>query len=333
MKWYPKTERPLALSIMEMGLMIGSIVALSMAGYLAEHGFAGGWPSTFYVSGIMALFNGLIWIPAVTSTPEGHFLVSEKEIATIKGQEDIGQDGQHQKPKKVPWKGILTNKAVWATVWSKFFLRWTFYTWVMKLPAYLNDVLHMSKTKNGLVNGSMYLAAIVPMLIVGPLSEYIISRNYLSRTNTRKLFAALACVGCATCSAIIPTLGCNQEGVIVTLIVGSFLQAFDGAGNIPNPGELSKHFSTTVFALVNMLNTSAGFTNPYLIGFILEAGKGKGDDPLKTWSIVFYLSAGVTFMGAVIFVLFGSGERQSFDKEVEERHNDKEGECSSSNVN
>lgn len=105
-----------------------------------------------------------------------------------------------------------------------------------------------------------------------------------------------------------------QTTVIGLLILGSIFQAFDAAGNIPNPGEVSKNFPTTVFAIVNMLNTSAGFIVPFLIGHIL---KWRADYPLlETWSIVFYLAAVISFCGGVIFLLFGSAERQPFDFDV-----------------
>ena len=102
--------------------------------------------------------------------------------------------------------------------------------------------------------------------------------------------------------------------VIGLLIAGSIFQAFDAAGNIPNPGDLSKNFPTTVFAIVNMLNTSAGFIVPFLIGHILLWRAGS--PLLETWSIVFYLAAGISICGGIIFLLFGSAERQAFDYDV-----------------
>jgi ACS family sodium-dependent inorganic phosphate cotransporter-like MFS transporter 5 len=40
------------LSLPTIGGNVGSIATSSMAGFLAKHGFAGGWPSVFYVSGM-----------------------------------------------------------------------------------------------------------------------------------------------------------------------------------------------------------------------------------------------------------------------------------------
>lgn len=52
-------------------------------------------------------------------------------------EEQRGRKKIRRKGRKVPWIAILTNKAVLANVFSKFFLRWTFYTLIMKLPTYL----------------------------------------------------------------------------------------------------------------------------------------------------------------------------------------------------
>ena len=319
--WFPQKERSVGYSIMEIGTMLGSVWAAAMAGYLAEHGFAGGWPSTFYISGIIAIISAIVWTPYVTSCPEDHWMVTVSEMKHIRREPGVEGEGNSSKKRKkrrkpVPWKAIFTNQAVLANVFSKFFLRWTFYTLVMKLPTYLNDILHMSPTKNGIVNASMYLVAMVPMLGVGYASEQMISRRLVSRTQCRKIFVGTASLGSAICLACVPSVGCNSSAVIGLLLTGNLFQALDAAGNIPNPGELSKNYATTVFAIVNMLNTSIGFIVPYLIGLILEAGKGK--DPIDTWSIIFYLASALALLSGIIYSIFGSGERQAFDLDVSE---------------
>lgn len=160
--WFPLKERSIGYAVMEVGTMVGSISASALAGYLAEHGFAGGWPSTFYVSGIMSIIAALIWTPYVTSSPEEHFCVSVSELKTIRHEvtrvpvdeetagaatssssHDSSKNRRNRRKAPVPWFAILSNKAVLANVFAKFFLRWTFYTLIMKLPTYLNDILHM----------------------------------------------------------------------------------------------------------------------------------------------------------------------------------------------
>ena len=322
--WFPLKERSIGYAVMEVGTMLGSISASALAGYLAEHGFAGGWPSTFYVSGIIAVISAAIWTPYVTSSPEEHFCVTVGELKTIRHEptristdeeapsscHDSSKIRRTRKKLPVPWLAILTNKAVLANVFAKFFLRWTFYTLIMKLPTYLNDMLHMNPTKNGFINATMYLITVGPLLGSGYVSERLIQAQIIDRTNCRKLFVSMACIGSAFCIGMVPFAGCNETAVISLLLIGNTFGALDSAGNIPNPGELSKHYATTVFAIVNMLNTSAGFIVPYLVGLILSAYKY---DPMFAWSVVFYLASGISLLGALIYILFGSAERQPFD--------------------
>jgi len=50
-KWIPDQERSTVLSLTSAGASIGTIVTSAMSGFLCKHGFAGGWPSVFYVAG------------------------------------------------------------------------------------------------------------------------------------------------------------------------------------------------------------------------------------------------------------------------------------------
>ncbi|VDP52301.1 unnamed protein product [Soboliphyme baturini] len=50
--WAPPMERSKLLSISFAGNQAGNIICLAAAGFLCEHGFAGGWPSIFYATGL-----------------------------------------------------------------------------------------------------------------------------------------------------------------------------------------------------------------------------------------------------------------------------------------
>lgn len=151
-KWMPQKERSLALAFMDVGATIGSIVAASLTGYLSEHGFAGGWPSSFYVSGLIATATFVIWVTCVYSIPEEHPFISNVELRYIQQTRGTGKNPHSSASSKlggppVPWRAILTSTPVLAIIASKFSLGWTFFTILSKLPAYLNDVLHVAPTE------------------------------------------------------------------------------------------------------------------------------------------------------------------------------------------
>ena len=89
-KWFPLGERSLGFAFMEIGATIGSVVATTIGGYLSEHGFSGGWPSVFYVSGILALIAFTAWYSFTESSPTMFPGMPVDELIYIQGEERDG---------------------------------------------------------------------------------------------------------------------------------------------------------------------------------------------------------------------------------------------------
>ena len=88
-RWTPKMERSRAITIIFAGSAIGSVVTLPLTGYLCHNTFLGGWPSIFYVLGIVGLIWFVFWTLFVFNTPEDHPYISQAETDLIKkGQGD-----------------------------------------------------------------------------------------------------------------------------------------------------------------------------------------------------------------------------------------------------
>lgn len=145
-KWFPKNERSIVFGLLDFGSNVGAIIATIMTGALSEYGFAGGWPSAFYVSGIIGVVSFLIFAPFVTSTPEQHKMVTKIELNKIQKDNNKDTDDVQAKP-RVPWRHILTSRPVLAYVFAKFTLAQTFVTISSKLPTYMADILHIPPTE------------------------------------------------------------------------------------------------------------------------------------------------------------------------------------------
>lgn len=107
---------------------------------------------------------------------------------------------------------------------------------------------------------------------------------------------------------------------MLLLLCGNFFIGLNAGGDVPVPGELTSNFPATIYAMGNMFGCSSGFIAPYVIGVILESGNGSNNDLVFLWSKVFYLAAGIALIGAVIFVIFGSAERQAWDNLPEDMY-------------
>ena len=71
------------VGISSSGSRIGNVFALSFGGYLCVNGFAGGWPSIFYVFGMMGVSWFFLFIFLTSKTPQNHKFISDKEKSFI----------------------------------------------------------------------------------------------------------------------------------------------------------------------------------------------------------------------------------------------------------
>ncbi len=61
------------------GAQFGTIVSMPLSGLLAEYGFDGGWPSIFYVFGVVGVVWSIAFIWLVYEDPSSHPKMDEKE--------------------------------------------------------------------------------------------------------------------------------------------------------------------------------------------------------------------------------------------------------------
>ncbi|KAI1304632.1 putative transporter slc-17.2 [Halotydeus destructor] len=296
------------------------VIGSALAGYLTEFGFAGGWPSAFYVCGIIALVNFILCVFLVHSCPIESPYIREAELRYItKGSSVAETDRQPREKPSVPWKRILTSLPVWSIVVGRFTVSFSTSIFMVKLPAYINDVFGVGTTENGEIIAAMWLSSATGALMSGYVSERLIQVGWLRRTASRKLFQCTANIGGAILVCLIPSINCNMSVLVLLLVVGNFILGFISGGSVPLPSEMSNNFTATVYAFMNTINMCASIITPYFIGVILQSGLSNNIQVL--WSYVFYISAGVTALGGVFFLVFATAERQNWDMENKDGRN------------
>ena len=84
-----------------------------MGSFLCVHGFADGWPSIFYVFGLVGLVWCVLFMALTADTPKQHRFIGEYEreyileavSGTVDGSETVGS---------MPWMDVIRSKACWA---------------------------------------------------------------------------------------------------------------------------------------------------------------------------------------------------------------------------
>lgn len=326
--WMPPDRRSLGFGLVNVGGNLGSVFACAITGFLSQNY---GWPYSFFVIGSMAVsWTLLCWVTWIRSHPDQEEI--EESTNILKGKKvppspvpsetsmdhlnsrssSTSQINSITKTPRVPWMKILSNRAVISAGLSRFVGTFGYLTLQTKLPAYLEDVLHESVAENGLSNSFLFLATATTMAVSPCLSEIVISRGWLSRSTTRKVFSGTAQYGLMMCLLSVPFMGCSVNNTVALLVLGMFLYGLITGGDVIIPAEVSTNFPATIYASINMFSNFAGVLSPLLVGAILE-GAETGVDLKTHWNWVFYMTAGVVAFGTTTFVLFGSSERQDFD--------------------
>uniref|UniRef100_A0A182IPE5 Major facilitator superfamily (MFS) profile domain-containing protein n=1 Tax=Anopheles atroparvus TaxID=41427 RepID=A0A182IPE5_ANOAO len=94
---------------------------------------------------------------------------------------------------------------------------------------------------------------------------------------------------------------------IITLSLG-----FNGAStmtNLQNSQDLAPNFAGTLYGIINFVGTSSGFISPILVAnFTVERST------MDEWQYVFMIGAAAYILPALIFIVFGSGQVQSWNE-------------------
>lgn len=306
-KWMPLYERSFAFSLLRVGAVFGSVATALASGIMCE---SLGWPSVFYVAGILSLVGGLVVAVCLREYPEEHPWITQKELSIIKSakKEDTGEE--KTKP-PIPWFKIFTSPAILSYGFFKFALFWVFFSLSTKLPTYLSSEKGMDIGSNGVTNSLFNLSYGISLTITGYLSDRVIERKLLSRTATRKSFSIVTGFGSAFCLIFVPFVS-SPNLMHFLLYFSGICLGFSSGGDVPLSSEMSKNFPATIFALINMFSMISGCTSPSFAGIILTSFSSH-----VAWPIIFVSASLTMVLATVIFLIFATAERLTFDIEAD----------------
>ncbi|KAK3743741.1 hypothetical protein RRG08_043473 [Elysia crispata] len=306
-KWAPPLERTKLMTFTYAGAQVGIVLTFPLSGLLCKYGFAGGWPSIFYVTGGICLVWSILWMIMVSEDPQSHPRISDIERDYIVGSLETRGEKEEKKV-NVPWLSILLSLPVWAIVVANVTSDWGAYTLLTNIPTYINEVLKFDITSNGLVSALPYIAFWLVINIGGWAADFLRDRQMLSTSMTRKVFNTFGKVVPAVMLIGLGYVDCSQPAVaIVLLILAVSLTGTQYSGYLVNHVDIAPKFAGILFGISNSLAAVTGFISPVVVGIITENGQTRAE-----WQIVFYVAAAIYFFGAVFYAIFSSGELQSW---------------------
>lgn len=302
-KWVPPHEQTVFVSCISSSAL-GTAIAFQSCGFLIA---AFGWESVFYVFGFGALLWTFMWFYLVYDSPQKHPRISEKELELIESQTN-----KYVKKKvtftDIPWRCILTSGPVWAINVGQIAIFFGYATLCNEIPSYMDQVLHLDIKKIGIYSGLPYFGAYFTSLGSSHFADYLRKSGKLSTTAVRKIFESLGLLIPALAMLFLVFWG-NLTPVAVTLFTISITTcAIATAGHCTNMLDISPNFAGTICGLVNTFSALTVYISTEIVALLLN-----NNNSFQEWRFVFGILCLLYVIATILFLVFCSGERQSWD--------------------
>jgi len=141
----------------------------------------------------------------------------------------------------------------------------------------------------------------------GQVADLLRSPGRLSTTTVRKIFCISGLLLSSVFVIVSGFLGCDRVLVVLSMMAAMACISTVWASLSVNPMDLSTTHAATLFGI---MNTSAGIAfigTPQTIGVITYNNPSRAQ-----WQKVFYITAGIEWFGAIVYLLFASGKPQNW---------------------
>ncbi|XP_014229479.1 putative inorganic phosphate cotransporter isoform X1 [Trichogramma pretiosum] len=304
-KWAPPDERSVLGAIVYAGAQFGTVISMPLSGLLSEHGFAGGWPSIFYVFGTIGTIWCFAFLLLVHEDPEVHPTIPEEEKKYIMSSL-YGTHGTQSPP--VPWREIFTSMPFWSIMVAHMGHNYGYETLMTELPTYMKQVLKFDIKHNGAISALPYLAMWIFSVLIAYVADWMIQRKIFGITATRKIVNSIGQFGPAVCLTAASYTGCNPTLTIVLLTLGVGLNGGIYSGFKVNHLDISPRYAGVLMSFTNCTANMAGLLAPITAGYLIS-----GTPSQAKWRSVFLVSACIYVICGTFYICFGSGVRQPWD--------------------
>jgi len=165
-KWIPTQERGRANGLIFAGVGAGAAITPPLITYIM---LRGGWRLSFWVSALIGVAAGMVWLRLARDNPEEHPWVSAREMEVIRS----GLPASSDEPKRMlPWRRILASSDFLLITYSYFcygYVAYIFFTWFFR---YLSTVRGLNLRESSYFTTLPFLA----MAICSPLGGVVSDR-------------------------------------------------------------------------------------------------------------------------------------------------------------
>jgi ACS family sodium-dependent inorganic phosphate cotransporter len=278
-RWVPRANRSRAVALFTSCLSIGTMISLPVTGWMIRDF---GWPMPFYIFGALGIVWALFWYGMVR---EGRNPDVPEETSTSRS---------------IPWGRLLGSRPVWAIIINHFCSNWALYVMLAWLPTYFKRTFDVSLANAGLLSAAPWLAYFIMANAGGWFADKLMVSGK-SPTFVRKLMQCSAVAGAGTFLLLLQ-LAPNATTAMLLMCCATGTMSLCLSGFAANPFDVAPKYADVVWGLSNTAGTLPGIIGVAVTGWLI--------DKTGNFNAPFLLTAGVGYVGAIVMLAWGSGEKQ-----------------------
>ena len=302
-RWVHPDRRASAVGLMNSGISGGSVIALICTPWLIS---VWSWQGAFYLYGLLGILWFAIWAPIARSRPavKTDWDASAAALANTTSVQDEDQAETLSQPvyPRLTVRGMLRSRAVWAIAIAHICINWSLYLVLSWFPTFVNRELGADLQLAGFLALAPTLVSLIMAPTAGGLFDRLVARG-ADRLKIRRWMQSIAFLG-ITGAMLGITLTDSLVVSVTVITLSNALTAFSIGGFATNHLDIAPNQSGLLMGVTNTLAAVSSSLSVFVSGWIQTATGG--------WDAVFQTAAGVSLLGAVIYVRM-SGVKREFD--------------------
>ena len=287
-KWFPLNERGAAHGWVFMGTRMGGAITPPLVVALMT---AVGWRRTFFLFGTLGVIWAWFWWRWFRDEPSQHQEVNAGELALIQGD---GTD--HQEAPRFEWAKLLSPNLL--LVYGMYFtMGYTLYFNLTWLPTYLKDVRGFTLEQAGWLSGIVLFTGGVMTYLGGRLTDRLVTRYGL------KIGRSMGVVTLPIAGMLLIAAALTPNSLTAAILLAATLGVADlsvsSCWSICH--DIGGRNAGIVTGAMNTWGNIGGALSPLVVGYAVGWW--------NSWTVPFYITAGVYLFGAVCTLLVDPRKR------------------------
>ncbi len=286
-RWFPAAERGSAHGTALMGTRLGGAMAPPLMALLT--GWIG-WRQTFVVLGLVGALWCVFWWRWFRDEPAAHPSVNPEELAHI--QRGI----EESQPERFRWRELLSRNLLLICL-MYFCMGYTLYFNLTWLPTYLQEVRGFSVSQAGMLAGVVLFTGAVATMLGGKMTDALVTRYGL------RVGRSLGVVTLPISGLLLVAAAMAESPMMAAIFLAATLGVADlcvsAAWSMCH--DVGGKNAGIVTGTMNTFGNIGGAISPLVVGYAVEWW--------SSWTLPFFITAGVSVMGGLFTLLINPHER------------------------